>query len=198
VTSYELDDPVSIPSSARLFFPAQRPDRLWACPGAYPLLTGHSFRGRNVNLTTHLHLVPRSRMVELYLHFPKCFSGIVTTLSRKQHVRVLIEFYCLKQSPLAGFGNAASGCINEGNILTRWTIISFSKTVLTHGISESANGTAPNFQRLCLFKKFLCHVGVETGVVSRAACGPQNTLWHPLFMWSCGMVKDRTWRETQT
>jgi hypothetical protein len=65
-------------------------------------------------------------MVELYLHFPMCFSGIVLnklvtgpTLLRKQHVRVLTEFYCLKKSPVAGFGNGVSGCINEGNILTR-------------------------------------------------------------------------------
>jgi hypothetical protein len=28
-------------------------------------------------LTTHLHLVLRSRMVELYLHSPTCFHGIV-------------------------------------------------------------------------------------------------------------------------
>jgi hypothetical protein len=28
-----------------------------------------------VNLTTHLHLVPRSRMVELYLHSPYLFMA---------------------------------------------------------------------------------------------------------------------------
>jgi hypothetical protein len=32
---------------------------------------------QGVKLTTHLHLVPRSRMVELYLHSPVCLYGIV-------------------------------------------------------------------------------------------------------------------------
>jgi hypothetical protein len=29
-----------------------------------------------VKVTTHLHQVPRSRMVELYLHSPICLNGI--------------------------------------------------------------------------------------------------------------------------
>jgi hypothetical protein len=33
--------------------------------------------GRDVKLTTSLHLVPRSRMVELYLHSPMCLHGVV-------------------------------------------------------------------------------------------------------------------------
>jgi hypothetical protein len=38
---------------------------------------GGSFPGRGVKLTTHLHPVPRSRVVELYLHSPTCLHGIV-------------------------------------------------------------------------------------------------------------------------
>jgi hypothetical protein len=30
--------------------------------------------GRSVKLTTHLHLVPTSKMVELYLHSPLCLK----------------------------------------------------------------------------------------------------------------------------
>jgi hypothetical protein len=33
--------------------------------------------GRDVKLTAHLHLVPRSRMVELYVHSPTCIHGLV-------------------------------------------------------------------------------------------------------------------------
>jgi hypothetical protein len=33
--------------------------------------------GRGVKLTTHLHLVPRLRMVELYLHSPIRLYGMV-------------------------------------------------------------------------------------------------------------------------
>jgi hypothetical protein len=42
---------------------------------------GVSFHGgkaaRGVKLTTHLHLVAKSRNVELYLNFPICLNGIV-------------------------------------------------------------------------------------------------------------------------
>jgi hypothetical protein len=49
-------------------------------PASYPIGTVCSFSGgkaasgRGVNLTTHLHLVPRSSMVELYLHSPDTSS----------------------------------------------------------------------------------------------------------------------------
>jgi hypothetical protein len=33
-------------------------------------------KGRGANVTAH-HLVPRSKMVELYLHSPICLNGIV-------------------------------------------------------------------------------------------------------------------------
>jgi hypothetical protein len=51
-----------------------------ADPASYPMDTGVSplgQSGRGVKLTTHLHLVPRSRKVELYLHSPICHHGIV-------------------------------------------------------------------------------------------------------------------------
>jgi hypothetical protein len=34
-------------------------------------------RSLGIKLTTYLHLVPRSRKVELYLHSPICLHGIV-------------------------------------------------------------------------------------------------------------------------
>jgi hypothetical protein len=49
----------SIPGSGKRFFSLQRPDRL------------------RMKLTTHLHLVPRIRMVELYLHSPIYLHGVV-------------------------------------------------------------------------------------------------------------------------
>jgi hypothetical protein len=71
VTGYMLDGPGSIPGSARFLISPQRPDRL--C-GPLSLLS-NGYRG--VKLTTHLHLVPRSRMVELYLHSPICLHSVV-------------------------------------------------------------------------------------------------------------------------
>jgi hypothetical protein len=35
--------------------------------------------GRDVKLTSHLHIVPRSRMVELYLHSPICIDSFTFT-----------------------------------------------------------------------------------------------------------------------
>jgi hypothetical protein len=50
-------------------------------PTSYPMGTEDSFPWGKVagglKLTTNLHLVPRSRMVELYHHFPICLHGIV-------------------------------------------------------------------------------------------------------------------------
>jgi hypothetical protein len=42
----------------RLFSTPKRPDQLWG-----------------VKLTTHLRLVLRSKMLELYLHSPMCLNG---------------------------------------------------------------------------------------------------------------------------
>jgi hypothetical protein len=73
-TGYGLDGRGSIPDMDRDFaYPAPsrpalgptQPPVQWV-PGALSL----GVNGRVVKLTTHLHLVPRSRMVELYLHSP--------------------------------------------------------------------------------------------------------------------------------
>jgi hypothetical protein len=45
-----------------------------AHPASYVMDTGGK-GGRDVKLTTHLHLVPRLRMVELYLHPPYIFMA---------------------------------------------------------------------------------------------------------------------------
>jgi hypothetical protein len=66
---------------ARFIFSPQRPLRLWGPPSLLSngyrglFLRGQSSRG--LNLTTHLHLVPRSRMVELYLRSPIRLHGVV-------------------------------------------------------------------------------------------------------------------------
>jgi hypothetical protein len=52
-----------------------------AYPGPYTMGTGELFPwgygGRSVKLTTHLNLVPRSRMVEVYLQSPYVFHGVL-------------------------------------------------------------------------------------------------------------------------
>jgi hypothetical protein len=62
VTGCCLDGLGSIPSSARFFSSPQHPDQLW---GPLSLLSNG----------THLHLVPRSTKVELYLYSPICLHG---------------------------------------------------------------------------------------------------------------------------
>jgi hypothetical protein len=70
-TDYELDGPGSIPGSVRFFSFLQRPDRSWGPPS----LLGQS--GKDVKLTTPIHVVPRSIKMDLYLHSSICLRGIV-------------------------------------------------------------------------------------------------------------------------
>jgi hypothetical protein len=73
----------SIPGRGkRFFFSTQRPERLWGPhPDSHSMGTRGAFSerqsGLGVKLITHLTLVPRSRMVELYLHFPIRLHGVV-------------------------------------------------------------------------------------------------------------------------
>jgi hypothetical protein len=72
----------SIPGRGKRFFSfPQSSDRLWGLPSLLSngyqdfFLRGQSDLG--AKLTTHLHLVPRSRMVELHLHFLMRLHGLV-------------------------------------------------------------------------------------------------------------------------
>jgi hypothetical protein len=71
-TAYGLG--VRVPVGARIFSSPRRPDRSWGPPSL--LSNGHRglfprrLCGQGGKLITHLQLVPRSRMVELYLHSP--------------------------------------------------------------------------------------------------------------------------------
>jgi hypothetical protein len=80
-TGYDLNGSGSIPGSARFLFSPQRPDQLWGQPSllsnGYRRLFPRVWSGRGVKLATHLHLVPRSRKLELYLHSPLCPHSIV-------------------------------------------------------------------------------------------------------------------------
>jgi hypothetical protein len=70
---YGLQSPGSIRGREKLLLSPLRPDRFWSPPrllangqrGRFPR-EGES--GRGVKLTTDMHLVPRSRMMELHLH----------------------------------------------------------------------------------------------------------------------------------
>jgi hypothetical protein len=99
-TGHRLDGPGLIPGSATSS--QQRPDRLWGPPS----LLSNGYRGllprgrssRGVKLTTHHHLMQRSRMVELNLYFPIRLHGIL--LHRLSTGKTLLFFYLLlKISP---------------------------------------------------------------------------------------------------
>jgi hypothetical protein len=84
-TGYGLDGPRSIPGSVRFLSSPQLPDRLWGPPSL--LSNGHRGEGgRCVKLTTHLHLMPRSRKVELYLHSPYVFMALLLFTGAPAHV----------------------------------------------------------------------------------------------------------------
>jgi hypothetical protein len=68
-TGYKLKCPSSIPGRVRFFSPSQQPA---------PMVTGDSFTGGKVaGVWSWPLLLPRSRMVELYLYSPICICGIV-------------------------------------------------------------------------------------------------------------------------
>jgi hypothetical protein len=80
VAGYWLDGRGSIPGTAKSFVStAQCPDRLWGPPISYAMRTGGSSQGLKwpVREAYHLHLVPRSRLVELYLHSLMCLHDVV-------------------------------------------------------------------------------------------------------------------------
>jgi hypothetical protein len=79
---YGIDCRGSNPGKGKIFLSsaASRPS-LGPTSASYPMGTGADFpRGKaemGMKLTIHIHLVPRSRMVELYLHSPIRLDGIV-------------------------------------------------------------------------------------------------------------------------
>jgi hypothetical protein len=79
---YWLYDHGSILCKGKILFSSpQRSDRFWSPPSllsnGYRGLSPRGLSGRDVKLTIHLHLIPRSKIVELYLHSPKYLYGIV-------------------------------------------------------------------------------------------------------------------------
>jgi hypothetical protein len=77
VLGYRLHSQGSIPSRSKRFFSApQHPDPLQGPPS----LPSNGYQGlfsQGVKLTTYLNQVPRSQMVELYLHSPISLHGMV-------------------------------------------------------------------------------------------------------------------------
>jgi hypothetical protein len=78
----------------QIFSTPQHLDQLWGPPSllsnGYHGMYSRGKSSGDVKLTTHLHLVPRSRMVELYLHSPICLHGIV----RKYILKYRDNFDC--------------------------------------------------------------------------------------------------------
>jgi hypothetical protein len=74
VMGYGLDGPGCIPSSVRFFSSRPAP-----APTQPPIqwVLGALLQSKAAELTTLLHLMPQSRIVELYLHSPICHHGIM-------------------------------------------------------------------------------------------------------------------------
>jgi hypothetical protein len=78
---YGLDGWRSIPGTGkRIFFSPQHPDLIWGPPS---LISSGYWRlfPRGVKLTSDIFLVPRSRMVELYLHSPTHLHGMMIIIN---------------------------------------------------------------------------------------------------------------------
>jgi hypothetical protein len=77
-TGYGLDDRgvgVWVPVGSRILSSPRRQDRLWGSPN----LLSNGYRGlfpRGVKLTTHLHLIPRSRKYVSLIHYPIRLHGV--------------------------------------------------------------------------------------------------------------------------
>jgi hypothetical protein len=81
----------SIPGTRKRFlFIPQRPDRLWVYSASYPVGTRGSFIRDKATGTSswplNLHLVPRLRIVELYLHSYICLHGIMPNYKLSEYV----------------------------------------------------------------------------------------------------------------
>jgi hypothetical protein len=75
-TGYELDARGSNPERG---LSPQRPERLWRSTGL--LFNGYwGLFPPGVKMATYVYLGPRSRMLELYLHSPIRFGGVVLNL----------------------------------------------------------------------------------------------------------------------
>jgi hypothetical protein len=80
-TDYGLNGRGSIPDRGNTFFVNSTAFKSSLVTLILSSVYGDSFprgkNGRGVKLITHLHLVPRLRMVKLYLHSPILFHGVV-------------------------------------------------------------------------------------------------------------------------
>jgi hypothetical protein len=66
-----------IPSMGkRHFYSPMYPERLWNPLNGCWRLFPQRYRGWDVKLTTHLHLGPRLRILEIYLHPPVCLHSV--------------------------------------------------------------------------------------------------------------------------
>jgi hypothetical protein len=96
-TDYGLDVPGSIAGSAKFFSYPKLPNRLWGSLSLNTISTGLFLLGqsvRAVELTIHLHLVPKSRRAELYLHSPICLNDIAHKLL-STGTTLYLHFYAL-------------------------------------------------------------------------------------------------------
>jgi hypothetical protein len=89
-TGYRLKGRGSIPSRDRIILFSSRP-ALGLTRGPFP--RGKS--GRGLTLTTHLHLLPKSRTVELFLHSPYLFFYFFTFLVFSNCLSRLYTYLCV-------------------------------------------------------------------------------------------------------
>jgi hypothetical protein len=86
----------AIPSPA-MEFSSRPPERLWGPTNivfiGYRGLFPHGWGGWGVKLTAHLHPVPRSKLVELYLNSPIRLHGLVLNWAQGQLYFVYIHTY---------------------------------------------------------------------------------------------------------
>jgi hypothetical protein len=108
---YGLDGLGSIPGRGKRFLSSPLcQKRLWGPPSllsnGYQDLFTWEQSGRGMKLTTHLHLVPRSRMEELYLHSPIRLH--VWWLNKhKDNFTLPLQGSCVHDNELLG-----SNCLN--------------------------------------------------------------------------------------
>jgi hypothetical protein len=122
------------------------------------------YSARSVNLIAHLHLVPKSRMMELYLHSPICLHGVALIKYKDSFIYGIV-----RSVTDTGRTIARSVCrrIRTASARVRYWVRS-------SGILGDKNGTRKDFLRV---RRFLLPIHVPPTVPHSLTTISSHAIW---------------------